>query len=38
VSFNASNAAIADGFVAAPMEVMKRFGLWDEILQEPEPP
>jgi tetratricopeptide (TPR) repeat protein len=32
------NAAIADGFVAAPMEVMKRFGMWDEILQEPEPP
>src|SRR5262249_55674977 len=32
------NAAIADGFVAAPLEVMKRFGLWDEILQEPEPP
>jgi tetratricopeptide (TPR) repeat protein len=32
------NAAVADGFLAAPMEVMKRFGLWDEILQEPEPP
>lgn len=32
------NAAIADGFVAAPMEVMKRFGMWDEILKEPEPP
>jgi tetratricopeptide (TPR) repeat protein len=32
------NAAIADGFVAAPLEVMKRFGLWDEILQEPEAP
>jgi tetratricopeptide (TPR) repeat protein len=32
------NAAVADGFVAAPMEVMKRFGMWDEILQEPEPP
>jgi hypothetical protein len=29
------NAAVADGFVAAPMEVMKRFGMWDEILQEP---
>jgi tetratricopeptide (TPR) repeat protein len=32
------NAAVADGFVAAPLEVMKRFGMWDEILQEPEPP
>jgi hypothetical protein len=32
------NAAIADGFVAAPLEVMKRFGMWDEILAEPEPP
>ncbi len=32
------NAAVADGFVAAPMEVMKRFGMWDEILQEPAPP
>jgi tetratricopeptide (TPR) repeat protein len=32
------NAAVADGFVAAPMEVMKRFGMWDQILQEPEPP
>src|SRR5262245_3099511 len=32
------NAAVADGFVAAPMEVMKRFGMWAEILQEPEPP
>jgi tetratricopeptide (TPR) repeat protein len=32
------NAAVADGFVAAPMEVMKRFGMWDEILREPEPP
>jgi tetratricopeptide (TPR) repeat protein len=25
------NAAIADGFVAAPLEVMKRFGQWDEL-------
>jgi tetratricopeptide (TPR) repeat protein len=32
------NAAVADGFVAAPMEVMMRFGMWDEILQEPETP
>jgi tetratricopeptide (TPR) repeat protein len=32
------NAAIVDGYVAAPLEVMKRFGMWDEILKEPEPP
>jgi tetratricopeptide (TPR) repeat protein len=30
------NAAIADGFLAAPLEVMMRFGMWDEILEEPE--
>lgn len=33
-----ANAAIADGYVAAPLEVMKRFGQWDEILKEPAPP
>ena len=33
-----ANAAIADGFIAAPLEVMKRFGQWDEILKEPAPP
>ncbi|HSQ58157.1 MAG TPA: hypothetical protein VLM40_20705 [Gemmata sp.] len=32
------NAAIADGFVVMPLEVMKRFGKWDDILKEPEPP
>jgi tetratricopeptide (TPR) repeat protein len=32
------NAAIADGFLAAPLEVMLRFGMWDDILKEPEPP
>lgn len=32
------NAAIADGFVAMPLEVMKRFGRWDDILKAPEPP
>lgn len=32
------NAAIADGFAAMPLEVMKRFGRWDDILKEPEPP
>jgi tetratricopeptide (TPR) repeat protein len=32
------NAAIADGFLAAPLEVMVRFGQWDAILKEPELP
>ena len=32
------NAAIADGYLASPLEVMMRFGQWDEILKEPEPP
>lgn len=32
------NAAIADGFLAAPLEVLMRFGKWDEILKEPAPP
>jgi tetratricopeptide (TPR) repeat protein len=32
------SAAIVDGFVTAPMEVMKRFGRWDELLAEPQPP
>jgi tetratricopeptide (TPR) repeat protein len=32
------NAAIIDGFAALPLEVLKRFGRWDEILAEPEPP
>jgi tetratricopeptide (TPR) repeat protein len=32
------SAAIVDGFVTAPMEVMKRFGRWDDLLAEPEPP
>jgi tetratricopeptide (TPR) repeat protein len=32
------NAAIADGFVAMPLEGLKRFGRWDEILKAPEPP
>jgi tetratricopeptide (TPR) repeat protein len=31
-------AAIADGFMAMPLEVMMRFGKWDEILAAPEPP
>ena len=32
------NAAIVDGFLAMPLEVQKRFGKWDDILKEPEPP
>jgi tetratricopeptide (TPR) repeat protein len=32
------NAASVDGFAAMPLEVLKRFGRWDDILKEPEPP
>jgi tetratricopeptide (TPR) repeat protein len=32
------NSDWADGFVAMPYEVMMRFGRWQEILDEPEPP
>ena len=32
------SAAIADGFVGMPFEVLMRFGKWDDILAEPEPP
>jgi tetratricopeptide (TPR) repeat protein len=32
------NASWADGWVAMPYEVLMRFGRWDEILAEPEPP
>jgi tetratricopeptide (TPR) repeat protein len=31
------NAAIVDGYMAMPLEVLKRFGRWDQILSEPEP-
>lgn len=34
--FLKENALQAEGFVAMPMEVMVRFGLWDEILAEPD--
>jgi len=34
--FLKENAVQAEGFVAMPLEVMVRFGLWDEILAEPE--
>jgi tetratricopeptide (TPR) repeat protein len=32
------NAAVADGFTAMPLEVLVRFGRWDEVLAAPEPP
>ena len=31
------NLAMADGFFAAPVEVLVRFGKWDAVLAEPEP-
>ena len=31
------NAAFADSLLAFPIEVLVRFGRWDEILKEPEP-
>jgi tetratricopeptide (TPR) repeat protein len=34
--FLKENAMQAEGIVAMPLEVMLRFGLWDEILAEPE--
>jgi tetratricopeptide (TPR) repeat protein len=34
--FVKGNAMQAEGFVAMPLEVMVRFGLWDEILAEPD--
>src|SRR6516162_2396148 len=34
--FLKENALQAEGFVAMPLEVMVRFGLWDQILAEPE--
>ena len=34
--FLEENALQAEGFVAMPLEVMVRFGLWDDILAEPE--
>lgn len=32
------HAAIADGFVAMPLEVLVRFSRWDEVLAAPQPP
>ena len=34
--FLKENAMQAEGFVAMPLEVMMRFGLWDQILAEPD--
>src|SRR4029453_11000019 len=34
--FLKESALQAEGFVAMPLEVMMRFGLWDEILAEPD--
>src|SRR5438067_6353781 len=34
--FLKENAMQAEGFVAMPLEVMVRFGMWDEILAEPD--
>jgi tetratricopeptide (TPR) repeat protein len=34
--FLKENAPQAEGFVAMPLEVMVRFGLWEEILNEPD--
>ncbi|HEX5104827.1 MAG TPA: hypothetical protein VFV87_13495 [Pirellulaceae bacterium] len=32
------NAGLADGFTAMPLEILVRFGRWDEVLAVPEPP
>jgi hypothetical protein len=32
------NAALVDGYTVMPLEVLKRFGRWDDILKELEPP
>src|SRR5256886_13774673 len=34
--FLRENATQAEGFVAMPLEVMVRFGMWNEILAEPD--
>jgi tetratricopeptide (TPR) repeat protein len=31
------NAAVVDGFTAIPLEILVRFGKWDEVLAAPEP-
>ena len=32
-----AHAGIADGYMVMPLEVRMRFGLWDEVLEAPEP-
>jgi tetratricopeptide (TPR) repeat protein len=36
--FVKENAPLADGFTALPLEILVRFGRWDEVLAAPEPP
>lgn len=36
-SWAIEHASIADGYLAMPLEVRMRFGLWEEILAAPEP-
>ncbi|MGL4460908.1 MAG: hypothetical protein ACRDD1_15500 [Planctomycetia bacterium] len=31
------NAAVVDGFFAVPVEILVRFGRWDDVLREPPP-
>jgi tetratricopeptide (TPR) repeat protein len=35
--FVKANAALVDGFTAMPLEVLVRFGKWDDVLAAPEP-
>lgn len=37
VQWRRENPAFADGYLAMPIEVLMRFGRWEEILKEPEP-
>lgn len=37
-AFLRDRVKIADGFMPTTLQVMVRFGMWDEILQEPKPP
>jgi tetratricopeptide (TPR) repeat protein len=37
-SFARENAFFVDGYMTIALEVMKRFGRWNDILNEPEPP
>jgi tetratricopeptide (TPR) repeat protein len=35
---DAMNPMIVDGYYALPVEILMRFGRWDEVLAEPKPP